>query len=204
VRRAPAFPDEVWQAIVDAAAPRTPDDQAHAALNDCIIDYFGLRKDRKTLHRGHDLWSETARLTGELGRKLWEIKRWTAYDSERLRRDMRTVISLQFHAEAQTEGLDVLLRARQGRRDPAREWLWWRLLAIWTDHFGGKVSVTKPRHGVPNGPLVRFITTVFERVLDEKISPHTLQDVVRRESERREGAGKGVLEGKNKSKPPIK
>ena len=86
----------------------------------------------------------------------------------------------------------LLVRAHQGQRDPAREWLWRRLLAIWTDHFGGKLSVTKPRHSPPKGPLVRFIAAVFERVLDEKISPYTVQGVVDREVERRKGKVGGV------------
>jgi hypothetical protein len=197
VRRAPAFPDEVWQAIVDAAAPRTPDDQAHAALNDCIHNYFMRRVDPEELRRGRDRWSKVAELARALGRELYEIKRrtpWTEDDPERPLRDLRAVKAVQFHAETQTENYAPLLRGR--RSDAAREWLWQSLLRIWTDNFGGKLSVTKPRRRAPTGPLVRFVATVFEHVFDQKISPYTVQDVVRRESERRERAGKGVLEDK--------
>jgi hypothetical protein len=199
VRRAPAFPDEVWQAIVSGAAPRTPDDQAHAALNDCIHNYSMLAVGTEELKRARERSSKVAELARELANELYEIKRrtpWTAHDPERPLRDLRAVKLVQLHAEAQTEEYDLLVRAHQGQRDPAREWLWRRLLAIWTDHFDGKLSVTKPRHRPPRGPLVRFIAAVFERVLDEKISPYTVQGVVDREVERRKGEGRGGLEGK--------
>src|SRR5262245_48383667 len=153
-----------------------PDEQAYAALDDCIHKYSMLPVDTEKLKRDRERWSKVAGLARELGRQLYEIKRrtpWTAHDPERPLRDLRVVKSLQFHAETQIEEYDLLVRAHQGQQDLARKWLWWRLLAIWTDHFGGRLS-----EGV-SGPLVRFITSVFEHVLDEKISPHTIRENVR-------------------------
>jgi len=41
------------------------------------------------------------------------------------------------------------------------------------------------RRGVPTGPLVRFVVAIFEHLLNQSISPHTIQAAVRRENRRR-------------------
>jgi hypothetical protein len=199
-RRAPAFSDEVWREIVKAAAPMTPDDQAPAAMDECIHAYFGLQVDPERLRQSRDRWRKVAKLARELGHELYEVKRrtpWTVPDSDRPQRDLRAVRSVQYHAESQVEGFEMRLHARQGRRDPSRGWLWGRLFGIWTDHFGGRLTVTvPPGGGALTGALVRFFAVVFDRVLDETVSPHTIRDGIRRERKRRARSNKGKFDRK--------
>ena len=77
MRRAPAFPDEVWQAIAGAVAPRTPDDQAHAALNDCIHNYSMMAVDTEELKRARERSSKVAELARELANELMNKKAHT-------------------------------------------------------------------------------------------------------------------------------
>jgi hypothetical protein len=176
-KRPPAVSEAAWRAILYAAAPMKPDAQARAALDECIHAYSLLPVDPEKLHADRDQWNKVATLARDLAHELFQIKRrtpWTVHDPERPQRQLRAVIEVQRYAERQVEGRDVLLQARQGRRDPEREWLFQNLFEIWVAHFAGRLTVSR------RGPLVRFISAVFEHLLGESISPETIRDAARR------------------------
>jgi hypothetical protein len=190
-KRPPAIPDEAWQLIVKAAAPHKHDEHARAALDDCIWTYSVTVKDAfdlRQLKYDRDLWRKAATQGREHLRALYKIKRRTLRtvpDPERPQRDIDAVKSVLGHTETDLKKLEKELRAHQRRQDPAREFRWRGLCAVWTNHFAGELGTSVARHRPPYGPVVRFITAVFEHALNEPISPHTIRDAVRREQTRR-------------------
>ena len=96
------------------------------------------------------------------------------------------------------EGYSILVKTYAGRQDPAREWLYWRLMGIWTDTFRGELGSSKARGRPPYGPLIRFLSTVVgfaleiagELASDLGGNPppaDTLRDGIDREKQRRKG-----------------
>jgi hypothetical protein len=139
------------------------------------------------------LWQQVDKLLTDLADIYYQLKcrtPWTVADPEWPQRNLLALKPLRQQAEARVKEYDARLRARQARRDPAREWLFGRLFEIWTDCFDGKLAVTTRRGRPPSGPLVRFIfailkpltLTLWERELP---SPETIRDRVRQERRRR-------------------
>ena len=188
-RAVPFLSDETWDAIVAAAYPMTPDAEARAALDQCLHDHAGLQRDPQSIRAARDFWRELADLAERLGDMLLEAKLrtpWTIADPDRPQRELRAVRDVQRNAEAHAEGLAIAARVRERRADPAREWLYWRLFGIWSTHFGGElVCSIPPTGGAPYGHLIRFMQAVLEHALDERASPHTIRNAIRREQQRR-------------------
>ena len=174
MERLPALTEAVWQEIVKAAAPMRPDDQARASIRECIENYYNLAVDIRRAKLARDRWRKRAAWARKLAdrRPPWR------------KIELRAIGHLQRRAERRIEGFDVLVSAHQGGRDPEGGWLWGQLFEVWEKRFGGKVKVSV-RRGVPTGPLVRFVVAIFEHLLNQSISPHTIQAAVRRENRRR-------------------
>jgi len=154
-RRAPVLSHEHWHAIV-AATRRLPDSadlkKARREVARTLRAYQGFPS-RAGLARTRVRWRLHAKRAIKLHEGLisdWRQKRIT-YDFfwDYALRDLRERAKIVI-----VEGLDVHLAARKGRRDPPREWLYWRLLSVWTDHLGGKLGASSTESG---GPAVRFI-----------------------------------------------
>jgi hypothetical protein len=75
----------------------------------------------------------------------------------------------------------MLMLARKGRRDPVRDFLYWRLFQIWTDAFRGKVGASTTATG---GPLVRFIRAAAALV-GETPSVPAVRAIIKTERRRR-------------------
>jgi hypothetical protein len=86
------------------------------------------------------------------------------------------------------EACNMLLRSVAGTRDEARDWLYWRILSIWTYCLGGKLKVSNPpkEQGEPYGPLVRFFDAAVRPLLGDKTpGRHAIRKIVRQERQRR-------------------
>jgi hypothetical protein len=201
-RRAPILTEDHWQAILEAAAPLSSAvevEHARRELEDCLYDYHGLRQvSVPDLLAARKRWRRIDRLLRDLAHEYYEIKRrtpWTVHDPERPQRNILALSPLRQHAAAAVEGYDMRLRARQGKQDPAREWLFGRLFEIWTDCFHGKLAVSTPAHGSPRGPLIRFIRAVLAPLTlslweGERPSPETIRKLARgaRRARKRQGS----------------
>ena len=189
VRRLPELTDAQWLDVVAAAAPYAPTAQARAAVEECLRNYRGHQRDPAAVREARERWQRVAKLSRALAHELFEIKRrtpWTTYDPDQPRRSLRAVRVEQYRAETNVETLDRLAHAMRGRSDPATEWFYERLFAIWTDEFGGKFRTTQPVDGSPPiGPLVDFVLAVAQHVMEPLPSPHTIRDAMRREQRRR-------------------
>jgi len=176
----PATSDETWDAIAAAAYPVTLDSEARDALDQCLRDYRGLQRDPRRILTMRDLWRKQAqhlKAAGEVASEISKLSR-SFIDCDSIR-------EMQERAEAIADGLAMAARVRQGKQDPAREWLYWRLFGIWTSVGGELVCSTPPKGGKPYGPLISFVATVFERALHEQVSPHTIRNAIKRERQRR-------------------
>ena len=186
-RAAPILTEDHWQAILKAAAPLSvavDTDRARRELEGCLRDYAGLRRSPEDLKAARKEWRQIDKLLADLAARYHRLKR---------QRDLLALEPLQKWAKAVVEAYDMRLRARQGRRDPARDWLIERLFDIWTDCFGAKLAVTTPPSGgQPRGPLIRFIHAVLTPLTPalwehDLPSPGTIRKLVRQERRRRAG-----------------
>ena len=184
-RAAPILTEDHWQAILKAAAPLSAaadTDRARRELVSCLRDYAGLRREPEDLKAAREEWRQIDKLLADLAARYHRLKR---------QRDLLALEPLQKWAKAVVEAYDMRLRARQGRRDPARDWLIERLFDIWTDCFGAKLAVTTPPSGgQPRGPLIRFIHAVLTPLTltlweDDLPPPGTIRRLARQHQRRR-------------------
>ena len=201
-RRAPILTEDHWQAILEAAAPLSSAvdvEHARRELEDCLHDFNGMRQvSVSDLLAARKRWRRIDRLLADLAHEYYEIKRrtpWTVHDPEWPQRNILALKPLRQYAAAAVEAYDVRLSARQGRRDPAREWLFARLFKIWTDCFHGKLAVSTPARGSPRGPLMRFILAVLAPLTltlweGDLPSPETIRKLARnaRRARNRQGS----------------
>jgi hypothetical protein len=178
-RLVPILTDARWQSIEAAAAPYVGSDRARVTVEECLHDYGHLPLDRAQLHIKREGSRRIVDLTRDLATELLAVKRaepWSDYDPNRPMRDLRAVRIIQYRYETRLEGLDMLATLIKGRRDPPRQWLYWRLLQIWVECFGGPLTVsTPPIGGAPYGPLVHFVMTVTADVLDPPATAHAIK-----------------------------
>jgi len=92
-----------------------------------------------------------------------------------LREDLR-------HADAAVEGWEILGREHQGRKDPARDWLYDAALAMW-QRIGGGMGITRGEYGraAPSGPVIDFMIAVLTPLLmDNTPGAEALRKIIRK------------------------
>ena len=174
----PIVSDERWREILAAAAPRVPSATAGTEIERALAEYFFGKKviesGKAEVERARQ--KQIVDLAGQLKTVLYWRRRqvpWPEHDPEQPLRELQAVTSISWRHQGILDDLR--------RRDPALELLLRRLLDIWVDHFGGKLTVTDPtrRHGAPSGPLVRFVLAAT-RGVRKPPSPHTIRAYVKR------------------------
>jgi hypothetical protein len=189
----PIVSDEQWREILAAAAPCAPSATAGPEIERALAEYVFAKEvvesGKVEVERARQ--KQIVDLASKLKTALYWRRRqvpWPEDDPEQPLRELQAVTSILWRHEGILDDLK--------RRDPALAMLLRRLLDIWVDHFGGKLTVTDPtrRRGAPSGPLVRFVLAATRGVLKPPISPHTIRAGARRERARR---AKGIL-------PPAK
>ena len=208
-QRLPVLTDEQWSAVLAAAEPQTPSDpvQARIEVEECLTDFIGLcHFNAADLKWWREKWQRVDELADELGRTLHEIKRRSPWGSfSQVQRDIVSLKPLRERAPALVEGFAMTVHAWAGKQNPIREWLYWRLMGVWTSAFHGRLVIATSSAGVPGGPLVRFLCTATEFGLElagEHLAPRLIKggplsvdavrDAIRRERRRR-GKRHGVL-----------
>jgi hypothetical protein len=232
----PIISEEHWQAILQAAAPLSTAadiERARREMEDCLRDFDRLRQPpeillmrpkkpkeewqgvnkllTKNLSAMRKEWQQIDKLLTALADRYYQLKRrtpWTVDDPEWPQRNLLALKPLRQQAEAMVKDYDARLRARQARRDPARERLFRRLFEIWTACFDGKLAVTISRGKPPSGPLIHFILAVLTPLTltlwEGKLpSPDTIRDLARQEQRRRAAIVRVVSIAKNNLKPPF-
>ena len=59
--------------------------------------------------------------------------------------------------------------AFSGQQNPHREFLYWGVMRVWTDHLGGELRYSKSdKKKPPSGPLIRFLVACVEPILGDK------------------------------------
>ena len=205
--RVSVLTNEKWQAILEAAAPLPKDAKlksARRALAACLRDYERLHMSRDALRERQANWRHIDRLFTEFHNALLaelrdkRVIRLAEWDHKRKRTRIaewsqkRVANSLRHWREnikAVVEHHDTHMRARKGKLDPERGWLYQELFDIWTKQFGGKLRAS---HTATGGPCVRFIRAAMESVLpaDKIPSVPTVRAVVKAY---RRGSGVGMF-----------
>jgi hypothetical protein len=153
------FTNDEWQAIVEVIPPGKDLEQARRELTECIRDYRGLRLPRAKVK----VAQKRAERRDKLATKV--AAEWPEQEPQK---------RAQVNARAQLEGLSMLTRSIKGKKDPARDWLYWRLMAIWKDCFGMALTTTS------RGPLVRFLVAAVGVATGKVPNAATMRTVVRR------------------------
>lgn len=143
--------DDEWQAIVATIPPGNDLALARLEIEECVGNYRGLTYSRAKLTQARKQAHRVAAIATAPAMEL-----------------------IRLSARRKAEGYDMLARSIKGKSDPARDWLYWRLMAIWTDSFGKMLTTTS------GGPLVRFLSAVVGIAMGEEPSPDTMRTVIRR------------------------
>lgn len=156
--------DSDWQTILGAVGPLLKGARlvpARRELAKCLRDYPDLRRDRAKLRAAMLRWQRIDRLATDLHAML--VEEW---QQRRLRYvpivdDMFKKYLLRLSGPL-SEMLPLQLRARKGRLDPDRDWLYLSLLDIWINQLHGELKASTSATG---GPCVRFVRAAMALVL---------------------------------------
>jgi hypothetical protein len=208
IRLVPSISDADWEAIlrdIGPVSPRADVSQARVEIEQAIHAFIALNVAPRHAKMLADrrVWEDIDAMLTRLHNTLVQVQRhelWTV-GGYFLRDDLAALQPLRLRAHTRVEGYNIMVRAHEHNRNPAHDWLYWRVLAIWTDCLDRKLAVsTPPKGGAPYGPLVRFFTAVVTPVLGDKApGPHAIRSIVHQERRRRiEQARqrKGILSGK--------
>jgi hypothetical protein len=194
-RKSPAISDVEWQAIARAIGPIPPTaDVARARLEigACRRDYARLPISRSKLRGARAEFRRIDALWKRLIRSYETAQRQTS--AALLLADITKARKLRMRAQGWHEGFNTLARRHAGNRDVAREWLYERVLGIWTDCLGGKLVTSTARRRVPYGPLVRFFDAIVRPLLGDKApGPHAIRGIVKQEKRQRQEATRRLV-----------
>jgi hypothetical protein len=148
--------DSDWHTILEAVGPLPKGARlarARRELAKCLRDYPGLRRDRAKLRAAMLRWERIKKLSTDLHAMLT-----TEWLPGRLRYipmvdDVFKKYLLRL-SKPLGEMFPLQLRARKGRLNPDRNWLYLSLLDIWINQFRGKLKASTSATG---GPCVRFV-----------------------------------------------
>lgn len=190
------YTDEEWRSVV-AAFPELA--KLHAArdmLEKAAALYLNEQALRQRMARSankRSQWLEIDKHTRELIAAIDAVDDWDApvwgEDGEYDPRGDRAKIvaglrALSNHARENALTYDGHSQQNAGKKNPAREQLYSRLLHVWTDILRKDLTFS------PTGPVVRFFDSVLEPLLgDDKPRASTIGDVIEREERRRRTAG---------------
>lgn len=129
--------------------------------------------------------------------KAWR-KRRRHIDAALLDIEQAINLSYQYHlnkakyfADAAIAAFEMQGEIHKGRRSPERDWLYSRLLSIWTTQFNGKLTTGRPSNAKPgkrvaNSPAIRFLLAALTPILrDDMIGAEAAEKIIKAEIERR-------------------
>jgi hypothetical protein len=171
--------DAQWGAFVALRRPCVPEATARAELERALDEYHGFVFDPKKLAAERERQRRIIKPARDLVAALAPSKGPLPFEHEVVAWVLRL-------AEGRLAGLNLMARAREGRRDPDREFLIGRLSDVWIKSFGGTLTVTDRPGMEPVGDLVSFIQLAAEALNIPPVNPHTIRNVVLRQHDERE------------------
>jgi hypothetical protein len=156
--------DSDWHTILEGVGPLQKGARlarARRELAACLRDYPGLRRDRAKLRAAGAEWQRFDEQATAIHAFLT-----TKWQQGRMRYvpivdDVFKKYLLRL-SKPLSETLPLKLRARKGRLDPDRDWLYLSLLDIWINQFRGELKASSSATG---GPCVRFVRAAMALVL---------------------------------------
>jgi hypothetical protein len=175
------------RARIAAALPRgkVMSSEAWAELEECVVGYRIFETRRLTYpivkHRKYREHMDKAVATVILG--LCRDDMWPG-DTTWWRPDALAAMSaIRRRVEALAAFQDMWGKPFSRRQNPDREFLYWAVMRVWTDHLGGELRYSKSRK--PSGPLIRFFVARVEPILGDKTPGAGIGDIIDREKKSR-------------------
>jgi hypothetical protein len=161
----PDLSDEAW-ADICAAARRTPDVEARAALSAILFDeYPAFAYNRE---RVAEALKRSRRMLKHLGAFVADYRaQFPIDDVVKTKRDLWCIEGLRRRAEAIWLAAQAIRRAHKGHKNVQREWLYYRLCSVWIDYFDGELVYNRRSRGPPYGPLINFMLAATRQVVSE-------------------------------------
>jgi hypothetical protein len=177
-----ALSDE-HRAAIEATLPpgKTMTPEAWAALEEIIVGYRGSENRRTTypIAEERKRWERLGKAVNEAAAELRQLSQteWTN----------RALTALEeVHGKVESRAaFHEIWSAFSRRQNPHREFLFWGVMRVWTDHLDGELRYSMTR-GRPHGPLVRFMLACIEPVLGDAIPTPGIADIIKRERDARD------------------
>jgi len=184
-----ACADDQWKVVLGAVSEtqlaHADHDAARAEYNEAASDYLAL------------FFFHRARFAKGSPVGAWRKRRKNIV-AAMLDNVQATNLSYQYHldkaldfADAAVAASEMQGHAHKGRKSPERDWLYSRLLNIWTTRFNGKLTTGRPSNEkagkrVANGPALRFLLAALGPVLrDDMIGAEAAEKIIKAEKRRR-------------------
>jgi hypothetical protein len=175
------------RAGIEAALPpgkvMTP--EAWGELEEVIDGYrlFEIRRTTYPIIEERKRWQRLGKAVDEAAAELRQLPR---SDPDPAWPDRALAALIEVHGKVETRAAFHEIWTAFGRRqNPHRDFLFWGVMQVWTDHLGGELRYSKAKGGTVIGPLVRFILACVEPVLGDA-TPHAgIADIIDRERDAR-------------------
>jgi hypothetical protein len=176
-----ALSDE-HRAAIEATTTMAP--EAWVALEEIIVGYriFENRHTTYPIIEERKRWQRLGKAIDVAAAELIQLRRSDPMWVEPV---LAALMEVHGKVEARAAFHDIW-SAFSGRQNPHRDFLFWGILRVWTDHLGGELRYSKAKDGTVTGPLVRFILACVEPLLGDA-TPHAgIADIIDRERAARE------------------
>jgi hypothetical protein len=184
-----ACSDEQWQAVL-SANPKAL--LADADLGKARLEFNAIGSDCIALSFFHH-----KRFAKSSPAKAWRKRLKHIFDAktgaEKSEFYLENLEAAEKVAKAAIWAFESQGKAHKGRKSPERDWLYERLLKLWTHQLGGKLttgranaSTMKEGKPVANSPVVRFLLAALTPILGDKmIGAEAAEKIVEAEQKRR-------------------
>jgi hypothetical protein len=169
-----ALSDE-HRAAIEATTTMAP--EAWVALEEIIVGYriFENRHMTYPIVEERKRWGRLDKAVSTAAAELLQLRQSDAWTT----RALAALLEVHGKVEARAAFHDIW-SAFGRRQNPHREFLFWGVMRVWTDHLGGELRYSMS-DGIPHGPLVRFMRACIEPVLGDATPTVGIADIIERE-----------------------
>jgi hypothetical protein len=151
--------------------------EAWVALEEIIVGYrsFETRRTTYPIVEERKRWERLGKAVDAAIAELCQLRQTETWTNQAL------AALREVHNKVESRAAFHDIWSAFGRRqNPHREFLFWGVMRVWTDHLGGELRYSMS-DGIPHGPLVRFMRACIEPVLGDATPTVGIADIIERE-----------------------